>query len=157
MRVGIIEPDGILNASITKERMTKATNRAVRRASPYSRKAPFFRLRISTFSSIPLFSLVNLQDCEERFLGDLDIPDPLHPFFTLFLFLKQLPFTGDVPPVALGGHVFPQRLDRLAGDDPSPDRRLDRHLVLLAGDDSPQLGGDLASPLIGLFPVDDDR
>ena len=56
-------------------------------------------------------------------------------------FIRCLPFfccssslrlRRDVAAVALGDHVLAVGLDRLPGDDPRPDRRLDRDVVLLA-------------------------
>jgi hypothetical protein len=44
MSVGIIDPDGILKASTPKDRMTKATRKAVKIASAYSRNQCFLRM-----------------------------------------------------------------------------------------------------------------
>src|SRR3989338_2744492 len=155
MRVGIIEPEGILKASITKERMKKATRRAVRSASAYSRIVPLCFLCLTRLR-IGFISLVNLKDRQERLLRDLDVTDLFHPLLTFLLLFQQLPFARDVAAVALGGDVLPERLDSLPRNDPPADRRLDRHLVLLSRDDAPGLVDDLPPSFVRLLAVDND-
>src|SRR3712207_4102164 len=48
------------------------------------------------------FLLVDLQDGEEGFLGDLDFADALHALLALFLLFEELALAGDVAAVALG-------------------------------------------------------
>src|SRR4051794_9052887 len=62
---------------------------------------------------------------QERLLGDLDVPHLLHTLLALFLLFQQLPFSRDVAAIALRGHVLAERRDRLAGDHPAADGRLD--------------------------------
>src|SRR5215213_10756852 len=69
---------------------------------------------------------------EEGLLWDLHPPDLLHPTLAGFLALEELALAGDVPAVALGGHVLAVGAHRLAGDDPAPHRRLHGNLELLA-------------------------
>ncbi len=59
----------------------------------------------------------------------------------LLLLLEQFPLPRDVTAVALGQDVLASGLDRLPGDDPSPDGRLDRHVEELAGNERAQLLG----------------
>src|SRR3954453_20606041 len=96
-----------------------------------------------------------LQNGQERLLGDLDAPDLLHPLLALLLTLEQLALTGDVAAVALRRHVLAEGLDGLAGDDLRADCRLDRHVVLLARDPLAQALGHLLALLVGLVAVDD--
>src|SRR5437762_12330394 len=101
--------------------------------------------------------LVNLEDREEGFLRNLHRPHLFHAPLSFLLFLEQLALPGDVAAVALGGDVLAQRADRFARDHLGPDRRLDHDLEQLARDQLLELLGDLASPLVGLVAVDDDR
>src|SRR5690606_396709 len=114
-----------------------ATLRAVRAPPP-------------TASSIP-----DLQHRQERLLRDLDRANLLHPLLPLLLLLQQLPLPGDVAAVALGGHVLPQRLDRLPRDHLAADRCLDRDLEQLPRDQLLQLLRDRPAVLVRLVPVDD--
>src|SRR3954452_13060425 len=101
--------------------------------------------------------VAQLQDGEERLLGNLDAPDLLHALLALLLALEQLALARDVAAVALGGDVLAVGLDGLAGDDVRADRGLDRHVVLLARDLGPQLLGQRAARVVGLVTVDDHR
>src|SRR4051812_17845895 len=101
--------------------------------------------------------VAQLQDGEERLLGNLDAPDLLHALLALLLALEQLALARDVAAVALGGDVLAEGLDGLAGDDVRADRRLDRHVVLLPRDLRAQLLGQLAADLVGLVAVHDHR
>src|SRR5262249_29256345 len=51
-----------------------------------------------------------------------------HALLALFLLLEELALAGNVAAIALGEHVLAKRADRLARDDASADRRLDRDL-----------------------------
>src|SRR5947209_14631019 len=85
--------------------------------------------------------LPQLKNRQERLLGHLDPPDLLHPLLAPLLLLEQLALARDVAAVALCDHVLAVGLDRLARDDPRPDRGLNRDVVLLAGDLLAQLLG----------------
>src|SRR5574340_408130 len=85
-----------------------------------------------------------LQHGQERLLRDLDAADGLHPLLAGLLLLEELLLAGDVTAVALGEHVLPERLDRLARDDLRADRRLHGDVEHLAGDQRTQLRRDLA-------------
>src|SRR3954469_16764600 len=106
-------------------------------------------------SARPSLPSIDLKDGQKRFLGDLDGADLLHALLPLFLFLEKLALARDVPAVALGEDVLPERRDRLAGDDLVPDGGLDAPLVELPGDELLQLLGDLLAPLLRLVAVDD--
>src|SRR5512143_1215971 len=85
----------------------------------------------------------HLEDRQERFLGDLDAADRLHPLLAGLLLLEQLLLPGDVAAVALGQHVLAQRLDVLARDDLRADRRLDGNVEHLPRDQRAHLGRHL--------------
>src|SRR5881396_4445604 len=89
--------------------------------------------------------VAELQDGEERLLGNLDAPDLLHALLALLLALEELALAGDVAAVALGGDVLAVGLDGLAGDDVRADRGLDRDVELLARDLLAQLLGQPAA------------
>src|SRR6266480_3458192 len=99
--------------------------------------------------------LLNPEHREERFLRDLHGAYLLHPSLAFLLLLEQLALAGDVAAVALGGHVLAQRPDVFPGDDPRPDRGLDRHLELLARDQLPQPGRHGNAVVACLVGVDD--
>src|SRR5450755_197902 len=101
--------------------------------------------------------LAEFEHGQERLLRHLDPADLLHPLLALLLLLEQLALARDVAAVALGDHVLAVRLDRLAGDDPRPDRRLDRHVVLLARDLLAQLLGQGLAGFVGLGSVHEHR
>src|SRR5690348_14582053 len=92
--------------------------------------------------------LVNLQDRQERLLGNLHGPYLLHPLLPLSLLLEQFALARHVAAVALRGHVLAQGTDRLARDHLRADRCLDHHLEELAGNQLAQLFGDLPTPLV---------
>src|SRR4028119_1870822 len=74
------------------------------------------------------------QGGEEGLLRDLHAAYLLHAALALLLLLQELLFAADVAAVALRGDVLAVGADRLAGDDPAPHGRLDRHLEVLARD-----------------------
>src|SRR5205085_7821478 len=115
---------------------------------PWSPWSPCFILESLRF---------DLQDGEERLLGDLDVADLLHALLAGLLLLQQLALARDVAAVALGDHVLAHRLHRLARDDLRADRRLDRDLELLARDLSAQPLDQRAARGFGLVLVDDHR
>src|SRR5690349_9080385 len=82
-----------------------------------------------------------LEHGQERLLGHPDTAHLLHTLLALLLSFQQLALAADVAAVALGDHILAVGLDRLAGDDAAADRRLDGHVVLLAGDLLAQLFG----------------
>ena len=50
--------------------------------------------------------LLRFEHLNERLLRNVDFPDALHPFFSFFLFLKQLSFSGYIAAVAFRGDIF---------------------------------------------------
>src|SRR5438093_7841903 len=128
-RFSSIDPVGILNACTTNVRMNSARMTAITIDSKYSRIVDFLNVA-SAISPQPsaLVFRAHLQDCQKRFLRDLDLADTLHPLLAFLLLLEQLALARDVAAVALGEHVLAQRLHRLARDDAAADGRLDRHL-----------------------------
>src|SRR5690348_3097878 len=157
-------------------RMTSASRMAMAMASTYSRRTDLRRRGTSMGGTLgcPLTAagsvlgglaesrrrgssaISALEDRQERFLRDLDLPDLLHALLAFLLALQQLALARDVAAVALGGDVLAHGLDGLAGDDPAADGGLDGHLVELARDDAPQLLHQRLAPLVGLVAVDDD-
>src|SRR5579885_51899 len=77
---------------------------------------------------------VHLQRGEEGFLRDLDAAEAPHLLLARLLLVEQLALARDVAAVALGGHVLPERADRLARDHLAADRGLDRDLEQVARD-----------------------
>ena len=71
-------------------------------------------------------------------------------FLPSFCFSKKLPFSRDIAAVALGRHVLAEGRNALAGDHPAADRRLDRHLELMALDFALELFDQLATAAIGM-------
>src|SRR3984893_4219342 len=76
-------------------------------------------------------AVAHLEGGDEGGLRDLDLAELAHPLFALLLLFEELAFAGHVAAIAFGEHVLAQSLDRFSGDDPSADRRLDRHLKQL--------------------------
>src|SRR3990172_9437021 len=163
--VGIIEPDGILNACTTKVRIRSASRTAMRIASAYSRTTDFFRTRVigcgTVSGSVWFTGWVTAsrgpQHGEERFLRDLDPAQLLHALLPFLLPLEELPLAGDVAAVALGGHVLPERAHGLPRDHAAADGGLDDDLEELARDPGLELLGQRFPSLVGLVPVGDDR
>src|SRR6516162_2555831 len=105
-RVGIIEPEGILNAWTTKVRIRRARRTATRIASMYSRTTDFLRTLgtgcVSAAVSTGVRSAGGVTDeaslgpehGEEGFLGDLHAAELLHPLLALFLALQELALPG---------------------------------------------------------------
>src|SRR5213082_1920108 len=106
-RFSSIDPVGILNAWTTNVRMNSARMTAMTIDSKYSRTVDFLNSAITPLSCRPSAR-----------------QETLPAVLAFFLLLEQLPFARDVAAVALRQHVLPQRLHRLARDDPAPDRRL---------------------------------
>ena len=103
------------------------------------------------------YALVRPEHREERLLRDLDGTDPLHPLLAFLLLLEQLPLARDVATVALGEDVLAHRPHGFAGDDVRADRRLDRDLEHLAGDQLLEPLGQDPPDRLGLVAVDDER
>ena len=80
-------------------------------------------------------SLIGFQNLDEGFLGNIHLPDRLHPLLTLFLLLEELALAGDVASVALGGHVLAHGTDTLPGHDLAANGGLDGDLIHLNGND----------------------
>src|SRR6478752_9870591 len=74
----------------------------------------------------------DLQHGQEGFLWNLHRTDLFHAFFAGLLFFEQLALARDVATIALGEHIFAQRLHSRARDYVRADRRLHRHLEHLA-------------------------
>src|SRR4029079_13619226 len=124
--------------------------------SSSARPAATNRWRVGSHSSTRL-ALVHPEHRQERFLRDLDGPDPLHPLLAFLLLLEQLPLPGDIATVTLGKHVLPHRPDRFPGNDVASDRRLDGDLEHLARDQLLEPLGQVAPDRLGLVAVDDHR
>src|SRR5581483_11073410 len=93
---------------------------------------------------------------DEGLLRDLHLAELAHALLALLLLLEQLALARDVPSVALGQHVLPQRADGLAGDDASADRRLDRDLEEVRRDQLLQLLAHRPPAALGARAVHDD-
>src|SRR5262245_59155502 len=100
-------------------------------------------------------SVLEPEGLDEGLLGDVDPPDGPHALLAFLLLLEQLALAGDVAPVELGRHVLAEGLHRLAGDHLAADRRLDRDVELLPGQELLQLLGHPPAVLEGLVAVDD--
>src|SRR5712691_7219850 len=72
--------------------------------------------------------LVRLQHRQKRLLRDLDLADLLHALLAGRLLGPELALARDVAAVALGGHIFLDRGNRLAGDNAAADGRLNGDL-----------------------------
>src|SRR5262249_33152212 len=83
--------------------------------------------------------LVRPQPRQNRLLRDLHLPHLLHALLARRLLGPQLALAGDVAAVALRRHVLAHRRDRLAGDHPAADRRLDGDLEHVPVDLATQL------------------
>src|SRR6478736_3072563 len=90
--------------------------------------------------------LADLENSQECFLRNLDAADRLHPLLSRLLLFEELALARDVAAIAFGQNVLAQRLDALAGDDLSADRRLDRDVEHLARDQRAHLRHDLTAP-----------
>src|SRR5574340_560416 len=97
----------------------------------------------------PASLAARLEHGEERLLRDLNAPDGLHPLLAGLLLLEKLLLARGVAPVALGGHVLAQRLDRLARDHLRSDRSLHGDVEHLARDQRAQLRRNLAAAVGG--------
>src|SRR5262245_29673390 len=67
-------------------------------------------------------SRTHFEHRQKGFLGDIDLPDPLHPALAFLLFLEQFPFARDVTAIALRQHVLANRGYAFASDDAVTDR-----------------------------------
>ena len=76
-------------------------------------------------------------------------------FLPSFCLFSSLFFSRDVAAIELGGDVLSVRLDVRAGDDLAADRRLDRHLEVLARDELLEFVGHLLAVVVGLVLVND--
>src|SRR5712691_10222992 len=98
--------------------------------SKYSRSVDFLNDCWTTAVAISsiIGSGADLQHCQKGFLRNFDFSDALHALFAFFLLFQQLSLPRDVAAVALGEHIFAQRLHSFARDDAAADRGLDRDL-----------------------------
>src|SRR5271156_1318554 len=78
------------------------------------------------FWSICALAVAHLEGGDEGRLRDLDLAELAHPLFAFLLLFEELALAGHVAAIAFGEDVLAQCLDRLAGDDPPADCRLDR-------------------------------
>ena len=72
--------------------------------------------------------VAHLQHGQERLLGNLDVPDLLHPLFPFFLLFEQLPLARDVAAVAFRRDVLAHGLDGFSRHHATADGRLDDDL-----------------------------
>ena len=98
----------------------------------------------------------DLEDGEERFLGDLDRADSLHALLALLLLLQEFSFARDIAAVAFSEHVLAARLHRRPSDDLVANRTLDGNLEELTGNDLLELIAEPARKAIGLVLVNDE-
>src|SRR6516162_1334923 len=106
--------------------------------------------------TLPGSAVAHPEGGDEGRLRDLDPAELAHPLFALLLLFEELALAGHVAAIAFCKHVLAQRLDRLAGDDPPTDRRLDRYLEQLARDQILQPFAQGAAAALGLVAMDDD-
>src|ERR687898_2441956 len=135
----------------------RSSCRGWRRSSPGSSNPSHIPGSATPAWTSTVLRLIQLQHGEERLLRHFDAPDLLHPLLAFLLLLEELPLARHVAPVALGDHVLPHRLHRLAGDYLRPDRGLDSHLELLARDLLAEALSEYAAGRIGLVAVHDHR
>ena len=102
-------------------------------------------------------SLVELEDCEEGFLGYLYGANLLHALLALLLLLQELALTRDVTAVALGCHVLADGFDGLAGNDFRADGGLDGDVELLARDELFEFLAHAAAEAHGIVHVSEGR
>src|SRR5690606_3332190 len=150
------------NASSTSGASARTTSTSASGAdasagSAMTRSPRWFGARIRSGRGAPFTRILvaDLEHGQERLLRDLDGADLLHATLPLLLLLQELALARDVTAVALGRHVLPHRTDRLPRDDPRTDRRLDRDLEELAGDQLPQLLRQRTAVLVRLVRMDD--
>src|SRR3990167_2372960 len=99
MSVGLMEPEGILNAWTTYVRMISVRTSAIAIDCPHSFIS---RNKVSFFISF------RLEGRQEGLLRDLHFPELLHSFFSFFLFSPELAFARNAPAVTLSGDIFPK-------------------------------------------------
>src|SRR5262249_43907860 len=108
--------------------------------------------KVPRYASIP-----RLQNRHERLLRNIHAAHALHALLAFLLLFQQLSLARHVAAVALGRHVFAHRLDRLAGNDLSADRRLQRDLEQVLVDFFLQPHQQLPPALLGLGAMHDHR
>src|SRR6185369_10825004 len=94
-----------------------------------------------------LVSLAHPERRDERLLRDVDLAELAHLLLALLLLVEELALACRVAAVALGRHVLAERRDRLAGDDLSADRRLDRDLEKMLRNELLELLDEHPAPL----------
>src|SRR5260370_39022275 len=100
-------------------------------------------------------SLVGLEHGQEGFLRNRYLPHVLHALLPGCLLGPQLALTGDIAPVAFCRHVFLDRGDRLAADDPTANGRLDSDLEEVAFAFAAQFLNQFAAASLANSPVHD--
>ena len=73
------------------------------------------------------------------------------------MLLEQFFLPRDVAAIAFGQNIFAQRFDRLASDDLSADRRLNRNFEQLPWDIFLQAFGNLPAAGVGFVGMNDER
>src|SRR5712692_48481 len=131
-------------------------------ASAYSRTSDFLRAGAAAGAAVSSgrvwrsFMRLALENRQEGLLRHLDLSDLFHALLAFLLLLEQLALPRDVAAVAFRGDVLAHGLDRLAGDDPAADRRLNGDLVELTRNHAPELLGQRLALVVGLVAMDDD-
>src|SRR3990172_284778 len=118
---------------------------------------PCFTFSFCTLHFAFSLSLSHLEHGKKSLLRKLDAADLLHPLFAFLLLLKKFPFSRDIAPVALCGHVLAERLHGLAGNDLGPDRGLNDHLIELPRNNLFQALGKLPPAQRRLLTMRDQR
>src|SRR5574343_363837 len=182
-KVGIIEPEGILNGSNRKERSTKTIRITGKKLAPHSThkgssaslarslrnlitstayKAPVTtsrtnRINAKFIACIPESSVIDTQDSQEGLLRNLDATHLLHALLASLLLLQKLLLAGNVAAVTLGQHILAHRLDVFASNDVRANSSLNRHVVHLAGNQFAHLGCQFAATVLRIGAVYDQR
>lgn len=98
---------------------------------------------------------IQFEHCHEGTLRNFHLTYLAHTLLTLLLFFQQLPLSGDVTSVALGGYVFTDLAHCLSGNDLCTYGSLDCNVKLLAGDEFLELFADFSAELIGVVLMDE--
>ena len=105
----------------------------------------------------PRLFFIQLEHRHKRFGRQLYRAEAAHLFLAFLLLFEQLFLSGDVAAVALGEDILAHRLDGLARDDLSADRRLNRNLKQLTRNVLLELLADAAGASVCLLAVRDER
>ena len=91
---------------------------------------------------------VELEDCHEGTLRNLDGSDLAHSFLSLLLLFQKFPLSGDVSSVTFCRNILTDRFDGLSGDDFCTHCCLNGNIELLTRDKFLELLTHLASEII---------